>query len=259
MDNLSSKFKMIKLNKLMSLILHYLTRCHNLYQKVHTEQFQVNIHYKKDNERFTEADWILQKMFENYMEKYFPTITIVGEEDTSNNLIKESEYFLIENEKEINFDLVTENDLPENLREIKDEELSIYIDPIDSTEQFIKRNFSPVTSLLGITRNEEPFVGFIYFPYYEGKSDNSLVYFNLPTKGIFCYNTQKGEISKVKTIIKDEKDWTFVSSRSRTNESMKKVFDLFENSNFNLINGLGGKSLECALNDNIFLASGTSI
>ena len=248
----------IKLNKLISLILHFFKRSHNLFQKVQSQELKVNIHYKKANEKFTEADWLLQKMFENYMVKYFPTITIIGEEDTSDNLIKESEFFNIEEESEIDFDLVKESDIPENLREIKDEELGIYIDPIDSTEQFIKRNFAPVTSLVGITRNTEAFLGFIYFPYFEGKEDNSLVFMNIPTKGIFCYDTQKGQITPVEIKRQVEDQWTFVSSGSRTTENMKSLFSLFDNSTTLLVHGLGGKAIECVLYDYIFLASGTS-
>lgn len=92
MEGLKSK---IKLNNLMSLILHYLCRTSQLFEKVKKNEFEINVHTKYNNERFSEADWVLQKMFENYMSEYYPSIRIVGEEDTSNNLIDSSEFFLL--------------------------------------------------------------------------------------------------------------------------------------------------------------------
>lgn len=59
---------------------------------------------------------------------------------------------------------IYESQIPETLREIDPQNLSIYIDPIDSTNEFIKKNFKPATTLVGITKDTIPIVGFIYFP-----------------------------------------------------------------------------------------------
>jgi len=52
---------------------------------------------KGENEKdsFTNIDWTIQKIIENYLNFYFPNINIIGEEDTTNNLI-ESEIFIVD-------------------------------------------------------------------------------------------------------------------------------------------------------------------
>ena len=44
-------------------------------------------------------------MFENNLEKFYPEIKIIGEEDTTKDTIKESEYYKVDSENEINFNL----------------------------------------------------------------------------------------------------------------------------------------------------------
>lgn len=249
--------KSVKLNGLMSLMIHFFKKSAKLFEKVKSEEFKVNIHYKQANEKFTEADFILQKMFENYLSKYYSQIQIIGEEDTSTELIKESEYYDVNDE--VNFNAVNENDIPEEIREVNTDDIALFIDPIDSTEQFIKRNFGPVTSLVGLTLNSKAFIGFIYFPYYKGEENNSLVFFNIPTKGVFSYNTQTEEIQSVKITKNEEDKWIFISSGTRTNERMKNIFALFEGSSSLQVHGLGEKALQCVLNDYVYLANGKGL
>jgi 3'-phosphoadenosine 5'-phosphosulfate (PAPS) 3'-phosphatase len=186
----------IKLNNLMSLILHYLTRSNQLFLKVKSNELKLDVHYKANNEKFTDADWILQKMFENYFSKYFPTLKIIGEENTSDDLIKSSEFFSVN--EEVNMNIIEESQIPKNLTEINSEDLTIYIDPIDSTEQFIKRNFGPVTTLVGITLKSIPIVGFIYFNQFDldGKAPRPLVLMNIPQKGIFLLPHRRWQVGK---------------------------------------------------------------
>ena len=248
----------IQTHKFMSLMLHFFGRVTNLFTKVRSNEFIVTIHYKEEEEEFTEADWIIEKMFENYMAKFFPQIQIVGEEDTSNNLIKESEYFIIEDEKDINFDLIKESDLPDEIKNLDPEDLCTFIDPIDSTKSFIKRKFEPVTSLVGLTLKGEAFIGFMHFPYYLDKENNSLCYFNIPSKGVFCYDTNTKEIKSVSAKKRDLKEWIFISSSTRTNDQMKNVIGLFENGTNVQASGLGNKSIYCFFEDYVYLATGKS-
>lgn len=246
----------IKLNNLMSLMLHFFKRSFSLFKQVKSGEFKVNIHYKYGNEKFTEADFILQKMFENYCEKYFPSMRIIGEEDTSTGFIKESDYYILESEIDLN--LIKESEIPESIQELDSEDLCLYIDPIDSTEQFIKRNFGPVTSLAGITKKTQAFIGFVYFPYYMGQENNSLVFFNIPSKGIFSFNTETNELKSVSYTKNPEDKWIFISSGSRTNETMKSLFKVF-NADSLQVHGLGEKAVQCVLNDYVYLASGKGL
>ena len=197
-------------------------------------------------------------MLENYMQAYFPEIQIIGEEDTTKEFIKESEFFSVEKEENINFNLIREGDIPDNLNYIDPNELCLYIDPIDSTEQFLKKNYAPVTSLVGLSLNSEAFIGFIYFPSYQGK-DKQLTYFNIPTKGIFVYDTKTGDVQNVSIEKQDLSLWTFISSGTRTTSTMRDVFKLFDNSKTIQIHGLGNKALEVVLQDYLFLSSGPEL
>ncbi len=247
----------IKLNNLMSLILHYLKRSNQLFKKVKSNEFPVNVHYKEKNEKFTEADWILQKMFENYFSKYFPSLRIVGEEDTSDDLIKSSEFFSVN--EDVNFNIIEESQIPQDLREINCEDLTLYIDPIDSTNQFIQKNFGPVTTLIGITKNTIPLIGFIYFNHFEldGRAPRPLALFNIPQQGLFFYNTDEDKLESISTKKQKEEEWSFISSGSRTSETLKKIFSVFPNVKTSQAHGIGEKTYLSLVEGSFFFLSGT--
>jgi 3'-phosphoadenosine 5'-phosphosulfate (PAPS) 3'-phosphatase len=250
MQNLGTD-KFLKTTQLVSVILSLFKRATKLFYEYKSGEFIANINVKAKDEKFTDADYIIQKMFENNMNKYFPGLKIIGEEDTTTNLIPESKYYTTD---EVDFDILKENQIEDQL----EEELCLFIDPIDSTEQFIKKNFNPVTSLVGITKNSKPFMGFIHYPLYEGKENNSLTFFNIPSKGIFSHNIFTNEINQVSIRKRELNEWAFVSSGSRTNQKMLNVFDLFENSSTVKASGLGNKAIGCVLDDQVFLSSGKS-
>jgi fructose-1,6-bisphosphatase/inositol monophosphatase family enzyme len=86
-------------------------------------------------------------------------------------------------------------------------DLCIYIDPIDSTTQFMNKNYQPVTTLIGITFKNKPFVGFILFP------ETSQIYYNIPGKGIYEHsNGVKLEPSNSDKI-------NFLSSKEKSKKS----------------------------------------
>jgi 3'-phosphoadenosine 5'-phosphosulfate (PAPS) 3'-phosphatase len=250
MQTLSSD-KILKTTQLVSLVLSLFRRATKLFYEYKKGEFIANINIKDKNEKFTDADYIIQKMFENNLNRYFPGLKIIGEEDTSTNLITQSKYYTTD---EVELDLLKENEIENQL----EDELCVFIDPIDSTEQFIKKNFIPVTSLVGITKNSKPYIGFIHYPFYEGKENNSITFFNLPSKGIFSHNSFTNEIKSVSTKKRDLNEWVFISSSTRTNPNMLEVFSLFENTSSIRASGLGNKSIGCVLDDNVFLSSGKS-
>lgn len=241
----------IKLNRLLSLVLHILGRANRLFNQVKKEEFKVNIIMKEGNERFTEADWVIQKMIENYFTTYFPGLKIIGEEDTSKPILTESEYFSVPEKDEIAFDLIKETSVPNNIFNVED--LVLYTDPIDSTEQFIKKNFQPVTCLLGICLKSKPLAGFIHFPEFEGKEDPTTI-FNIPGSGLFAFKFNQNEIQPLKPERRD--NWTFISSMSRTNTKMREIYSLFKDSSEVNLHGLGNKSYEAIMKDYIYFASG---
>jgi 3'-phosphoadenosine 5'-phosphosulfate (PAPS) 3'-phosphatase len=147
------------------------------------------------------------------MTQHFPGLKIIGEEDMSKTVEYDNKYL---NNIETVVDILSDADIPEEFRELRTDNLCIYLDPIDSTEQFIKRNYEPVTSLVGIALKGDAFIGMVHFPFYKGKRTDSLVFFNIPTKGIFVFNTETNETKKVD--VKFTEDMVFVSSSSSRNK-----------------------------------------
>jgi len=251
----SSNNKLIQTEKLLSLILSLFKRVTKLFYECKSGEFYPKINTKAKDEKFTDADYIIEKMFENNIYKYFPGLRIVGEEDTSTNLIPDSQYYTTD---EVDFDILKETELISGLEDVLVDDLCLFIDPIDSTEQFIKRNYLPVTSLVGITKDSKPFIGFIHYPLYEGKENNSLTFFNIPNKGIFSHNIFTDEIKQVNFSKKDVNEWIFVTSSTNTNKNMIDVIDSFENSARVTASGLGNKAMACVLYDQLYLSSGKS-
>jgi len=237
----------------MSLLLSLFKRITRLFYEFIDGKFQPKVFLKLNDEQFTDADYIIQKMIEINLNKYFPGLKIFGEEDLSQNLIPESFYYRTD---DINLDMIDNVETVEILQE----ELVLFVDPIDSTVNFIKKNFSPVTSLVGITRNSKPFIGFVHYPLYEGRLNNSLTFFNIPSKGIFSFNIFTDEIKLVEIKKKKLSEWEFISSPIYIRHpKMLETYELFENYKSISACGLGNKAMKVVLEDTIFLSNGQSM
>jgi 3'-phosphoadenosine 5'-phosphosulfate (PAPS) 3'-phosphatase len=193
-------------------MLHVCKKVNTIFKDIKDEKFKPILFQKGKNDKFTSADWIIQKMLENYLHKYFPKLDIVGEEDTTNDNGIISDYTQID--EEIDFDLGFIK-VSEEYKELPIEDLCIFVDPIDSTSQFIKGNYEPVTTLIGLTLKGSPLFGIVHFPSYKNK--DPLCYLNLPGNGVYEYDFN----SEPKQIVPTPcTSWNFISSSSRTSKEM---------------------------------------
>ena len=205
---------------------HILKKSNNLFKKIHNEEIKLEKFSKGPDDHFTTADYIIQKMFENNLEKFYPEIKIIGEEDTTKDTIKESEYYKVDSENEINFNFLNtifkENEKTKNFSM---EDLAFFIDPIDSTSNFIKKKYAPVTVMIGLTKNEIPFFGILHYFSWEGNNEISKTIFNYPGEGVYEINldAKKGneEIKKME-FKKQENLVNIVTSRTRTVDKTEK-------------------------------------
>ena len=239
--------KEIKLNQLISLCIHMFKKSQLVFEKVIKKEHTPQIHYKHEHtDRFTDCDWVIQKMFELYFAKYFPTIRLIGEEDTSIEVMKDHEIFKLD---EVNLELIKEEEIPEQFRTVNTDDMFALLDPIDATERFIQSDYCPVTSLIAFCLKGKPFLGFIYYPYENLKSQ--VTYFNIPTKGLFQYRDEK--VSKVDVLIRKDEEYTFILSKRKPMESAIKIFSNFPG--YTIVNdhGVGHKSLIGVVNDYLFL------
>lgn len=109
----------------------------------------------------TEADRRAQRMIVASLAKKFNRCTIVGEEDLEENN---------EADEDLIVDCIDEDvlkkDLPNEFKDIKDEDITIWVDPLDGTTEFVKGFLEHVTVLIGISINGRSVAGVIHQPFY---------------------------------------------------------------------------------------------
>lgn len=239
--------KKIKVNQFISLCIHLFKKSQIVFESAFQKKHTPQIFYKHENkDRFTDCDWVIQKMFELYLGKYFPTLRLIGEEDMSLNVVKDHEIFKLE---DVNLDLIPESEIPDQYKEIDSKDTYALLDPIDATERFLKEDYLPVTSLIALIHKGKPFMGFIYYP--NENLTTQVTYFNIPTKGVFQYKDNK--LSQPKILIRKDEEYTFILSKRKPMEAAIKIFENFPG--YQLVNdhGVGHKSLIGIVNDYLFL------
>ena len=182
---------------------------------VKNDNIKVVIHEKNEGEKFTNIDWTIQKIYENYLKIYFPGIKFVGEEDTTKKIDVDKSYYSIKDDEEINYNLLKDiSDYNDNLN-LSD--VCVFMDPIDSTSSLMRKSFGPVTTLVGLTLKNNANLGLIHYPSFENK-DKSYTFFNIPGRGIYRYNIDSNSIRKID--FNKTEELTFVCSSSRSNKAM---------------------------------------
>jgi len=156
---------------------------------------------------------------EQYVEKYFPGLIFVGEEDTSYIIEYGDKYKFLTDLDEIDLNLIPEETFDQN--EYEFDQIKLFIDPIDATLEFIKKNYAVVTCLVGIVYKEEPICGFIHYPIQSGAVDeNSVTYFNILNKGIYEYHTYTNKMEKITTPKKEH--FAFCCSKAKKTPQIDK-------------------------------------
>ena len=241
----------VELNKILNIFFQVCEISSEYCKKIEKGEIKNNVHYKEKNEKFTDIDWLIQKLIENIISKYFPYIKIIGEEDTSINIGID--------EKNNNFlSQISNIDINKNYFSneynykisLKDK-ITLFMDPIDATNQLIKKNFDPVTILIGICINDKPKIGIIHY-LSELESHKKITYFNYPEKGVFTF--YKNEINKVN--INKFNGWKFLISYTRSNNDMYEFIKNFENAEYEKIHGCGNKCIKVILNDYCYFSNG---
>jgi 3'-phosphoadenosine 5'-phosphosulfate (PAPS) 3'-phosphatase len=74
----------------------------------------------------------------------------------------------------------------------------LMLDPLDATVSFLGEEYSDVTTLIGLLKNNKPFIGVIGAPF---ATENGVhLYFNIPREGVFKLSTdnKKDELKIIK-------------------------------------------------------------
>lgn len=115
----------------------------------------------------TEADRTAQRMIVASLSKKFPKCTIVGEETLTED--GEADKRLIVNEFDEN---VLNHTLPSEYQSVKEEDIVIWVDPLDGTAEFVKGLLDHVTVLIGISVGGKSVAGIIHQPFYGYSATN---------------------------------------------------------------------------------------
>jgi 3'(2'), 5'-bisphosphate nucleotidase len=115
----------------------------------------------------TEADRSTQRCIVASLQKQYPNIHIFGEEDLDASEVVKSDWVVTDMCSDV---LKHDTQFPENLKAVNDDEVCIWVDPLDGTAEFTEGLLDHVTVLIGIAVKGKAVAGVIYQPYYNYKA-----------------------------------------------------------------------------------------
>uniref|UniRef100_A0A8C5M2M4 3'(2'),5'-bisphosphate nucleotidase 1 n=1 Tax=Leptobrachium leishanense TaxID=445787 RepID=A0A8C5M2M4_9ANUR len=121
------------------------------------------------NDLQTAADRLVQKSICTSLARTFPQITLIGEEDLPTEEVEEA---LIETAQ---YDEILKYTCPQQYSHIKEEELVVWVDPLDGTKEYTEGLLDHVTILIGIAYKGKAIAGVINQPYYNYQAGDKAV------------------------------------------------------------------------------------
>ncbi|XP_063775206.1 3'(2'),5'-bisphosphate nucleotidase 1 isoform X2 [Pseudophryne corroboree] len=119
------------------------------------------------NDLQTAADRLVQQSICWSLARKFPLITIIGEEDLPAEDVEEG---LIESGQS---EEILQSSFPSQYSSIKEEELVVWVDPLDGTKEYTEGLLDHVTVLIGIAYEGKAIAGVINQPYYNYQAGDS--------------------------------------------------------------------------------------
>ncbi|XP_029791528.1 3'(2'),5'-bisphosphate nucleotidase 1 isoform X2 [Suricata suricatta] len=108
----------------------------------------------------TKADRLAQMSICSSLARKFPKLTIIGEEDLPSEEVDQE---LIEDGQ---WEEILKQPCPSQYRAIKEEDLVVWVDPLDGTKEYTEGLLDNVTVLIGIAYEGKAIAGVINQPYY---------------------------------------------------------------------------------------------
>lgn len=113
------------------------------------------------NDLQTEADRAAQRCIVATLQQQFPKVTIFGEESLDPSDRIPDDYIV----KELDHEVLSHS-CPDSYQTVTDDQIVIWVDPLDGTAEFTQGLLDHVTILIGVAINGEAKGGVIYQPYY---------------------------------------------------------------------------------------------
>ncbi|CAG5121758.1 unnamed protein product [Candidula unifasciata] len=120
---------------------------------------------KGKNDLQTEADRAVQRCIVATLHRHFPRVAIFGEESLDPGDRIPDDYIV----KELSQDVLS-HVCPDIYKNVSDDQVVIWVDPLDGTAEFTQGLLDHVTVLIGVAVNGEARGGVVYQPYYNYQS-----------------------------------------------------------------------------------------
>jgi len=125
--------------------------------------------FKKINDPVTRADIAAQFIIKGAFTRFFKGLQFVGEETQEPKQGEEPKFDV----ESVNLDYITIECLASTLgkdltslnREIETKRCCVYVDPLDGTKDYVRGTLDAVTTMIGITVDDRPFIGIILRPF----------------------------------------------------------------------------------------------
>lgn len=202
----------INTEQLLSTLIHAATHGAHTISTLADTARSGNIQFKEEGDArsaLTIADTSAQRVIVSSILGAYPNLHIVGEEDESVQVGGTDYQYALKSDLLVNYDWIKRNDgeadepppdeLDMNL-------LTVFVDPLDGTREFVEGRLPNVQSLIGVTYKGTPLMGAVGLPFPTTNDNNSTeVLFGLVGKGIgkVCAKKNGNTLSEVNDIIND--------------------------------------------------------
>ncbi|XP_056150017.1 3'(2'),5'-bisphosphate nucleotidase 1 isoform X2 [Lampris incognitus] len=184
------------------------------------------------NDLQTMADRLAQQSICASLSKRFPKITIIGEEELPAEVVMED---LIENGQA---EEILQKTCPVEYSDLKEEELVVWVDPLDGTKEYTEGLLDNVTVLIGIAYGGKAIAGVINQPFYNyqlgAKADLGRTIWGMLGLGAFGFQLQ--EVPGDRRIV--------TTTRSHSNKLVTDCVDAMEPHEVIRVGGAGNKIIQ---------------
>ncbi|KAM4694093.1 3'(2'),5'-bisphosphate nucleotidase 1 [Discoglossus pictus] len=184
------------------------------------------------NDLQTKADRLVQQNICASLAKKFPKLTIIGEEDLPHEDVDEGLIELGQSEEILKYTC------PTQYKGIKEEEIVVWVDPLDGTKEYTEGLLDHVTVLIGIAYEGKAIAGVINQPYYNYQAGEGAVLGRTiwGVLGIGSFGFELKEVPEGKHII--------TTTRSHSSKLVNDCISAINPDNVIRVGGAGNKIIQ---------------
>ncbi|XP_064195808.1 3'(2'),5'-bisphosphate nucleotidase 1 isoform X1 [Anguilla rostrata] len=184
------------------------------------------------NDLQTMADRLAQKSICTSLSRNFPKITIIGEEDLPQEAVEED---LIENGQS---EEILQKPCPAEYRNLREEEIVVWVDPLDGTKEYTEGLLDHVTVLIGIAYKGTAIAGVINQPFfnYQAGPGATLGRTLWGVLGLGAFGFQLQEVPEGRRIV--------TTTRSHSNKLVTDCVEAMEPHEVIRVGGAGNKIIQ---------------